>query len=478
MGWLGRDEGGNGGSAETAAPTGLVDAARELAAPLPLAAPRIEAQPWAKGVWRTLASTSVGVARLDLRRPDFLDVDGYDSRNLLYTRPGAIRRGPGRPRRDAGGGGGGLGGLAGGFLGAVLGGRRGGEAPAFVLDTGDGGGGRRRRDDGECDDEGRAYGAPAGRRDGGGAGGGGGGGGQAGARLKIMRCWQVRPEGNDLEGARRAEEAARRLGRAGGGGAGGWVWWPFRGGGGGGGGSSGNGDTAVGEPAPGRRSALGLELVPRTAATGAEALFGDAPANDEPSWQLRAQPPNDGNTTGSGGSNTGGGMSGISSSSSPQYSLRAPKPLLDFSLGAALNLDASRLEPIARVKVAGLVSLHLAGGRCGGGPRVKVGRVWRVPGTSMALRLRYECPLRSLNRPWEPPGRLLLRLDNGAGSGVHLSPGGLEVAERRISLGDNLALRAGATLLFPRPGERERGRAEDAGALRVRVHRLSVKSLW
>ena len=73
-------------------------------------------------------------------------------------------------------------------------------------------------------------------------------------------------------------------------------------------------------------------------------------------------------------------------------------------------------------------------------------------------------------------------MDNGVGSGVHLSPGGLEMAERQIAFGDNLALRAGATLLFPRPGEgRGGGRgsdADDAGALRVRVHRLSVKSLW
>jgi hypothetical protein len=472
MGWFdGRGHDGTGGSTHNADPPAppaatttttelpppppaaplFVDAARELVAPQPFATPTLEPQPWAKDLWRTLASTSVGVARLDLRRPDFLDVDSFDSRNLLYTRPGAVRRGPGRPRRNDDGA---IGGLVAGFLGGGGGrrGRGGGDVPAFVIDAG-GDGGRRRlaaEDDYYYDGGGRG-------------GGGGGGGGQMGARLKIMRCWHLRPKGNDLEGARRVDEALRRLGRRAGG------WWPFSGGGGGAGGASGSG--SGGGELRQQRHALGLELVPQTAATSAAELFGQ----------------DDGEAVfggGGGGGGGGGSQRQQDQTGDPKkFSLRAPRPLFDFGLGASLNLDASRLEPVARLKIAGLVSVHLAGGRGGlSGPRVKIGRVFRVPGSSIALRLRYECPLgAALSRPWEPPARLLLRLDNGVGSGVHLSPGGLEFAERRVALGDNLAVRAGATVLFPRPGGGAGGsyRADaDAGALKVRVHRLSVKSLW
>ena len=55
----------------------------------------------------------------------------------------------------------------------------------------------------------------------------------------------------------------------------------------------------------------------------------------------------------------------------------------------------------------------------------------------MRLRFRYECPLVQLREFWAPPARLMLRLDNDVGSGVHLSPSGVEFDERRVALGKN-----------------------------------------
>jgi hypothetical protein len=412
-----------------------------------------------------MAASSVGVARLDLVRPGLLDVDAYDSRNILYTRPGVYRRGPGRPPRIAREGGG----LTGGFLTVGGGGGQGGGrrrarevVPAYVLDTaagGEGAGGG-----GGYDDDGAFGGGALG----------------TGARFKIMRCWQLRPRGNDLEGARRVEEAAAAAAEA----EAGlklrkdkWAW-PWRGKTGGSGSSSPPPPLELELPAEEKdqgqqqqqqqqqqhqRHHRGLELVGNSPAAGAAELFG---SSGDGGARLMASSLSSGDND-----DDDSNSHGLRRRSSHYYSLRAPRPLLDFGLGAALNLDRSRLEPIVRLKVAGLVSFHATPR-----PRLKIARVWRLPGTAMALRLRYECPLtcNAWASPWQPPARLALRLDNGVGSGVHLSPGGVEFDERRVALGDNLAIRAGATLLFPRSLPMPRG--EDA--LRVRVNRLSVKTLW
>eukprot|EP00775_Hariotina_reticulata_P007042 gene7042-7256_t len=66
-----------------------------------VAAPRIEAQPWVKALWRNVAAKTVGVARVDLRRPTFLWPEDYDTGNILFRRGGhAARRGKGRPRKQ------------------------------------------------------------------------------------------------------------------------------------------------------------------------------------------------------------------------------------------------------------------------------------------------------------------------------------------------------------------------------------------
>ena len=61
------------------------------------------------------------------------------------------------------------------------------------------------------------------------------------------------------------------------------------------------------------------------------------------------------------------------------------------------------------------------------------------------MKLLYEVPLADVRRFWEPPARLLVRLESSPGSGLsgcHITPAGLEFAGR-ASLGRSLAGKVG-----------------------------------
>ncbi|GBF90334.1 hypothetical protein Rsub_02440 [Raphidocelis subcapitata] len=242
-----------------------------------VAAPKIEAQPWVKALWRGVAAGTIGIARVDLRRPTFPWPEDYDENNLLFKRRGARR---GRPPTRA--------------------------AAAYI----EGGGADRRM--------------------------------PSGARLKVMRCLQFK--------------------------------------------------------APNKR------------------------------------------------------------------------PLMDLGVGVGLDLDRQSLHGVARLKIADVVSIKMSPQ-----PTVKLSAMWGLPGTGMALRFRYECPFYNLGEFWHPPARLMLRIDNDIGTGVHLSPSGIEFDERRLALGSTTELRAGATLRFPRSLPIDR---DDPDAFKLQVHRLSLKTQW
>jgi hypothetical protein len=42
-------------------------------------------------------------------------------------------------------------------------------------------------------------------------------------------------------------------------------------------------------------------------------------------------------------------------------------------------------------------------------PLLKLGGAWSLPGTGMALRLKYEVPLAHLGEFWTPPARVMVR---------------------------------------------------------------------
>ncbi|KAF8072590.1 Cbwd1 [Scenedesmus sp. PABB004] len=154
--------------------------------------------------------------------------------------------------------------------------------------------------------------------------------------------------------------------------------------------------------------------------------------------------------------------------------LKAPdskRALLDFGVGVGVDLDRQELHGVARLKVADLLSLKLLPQ-----PLLKVGGAWPLPvGGGMALRVKYEVPLTRLGEFWQPPARLMVRLDNDVGTGVHLTPTGVEFDERRLTLGKSTEVRAGATLRFPRSLPVDR---DDPDAFKLHVHRLSLKTLW
>jgi hypothetical protein len=62
------------------------------------------------------------------------------------------------------------------------------------------------------------------------------------------------------------------------------------------------------------------------------------------------------------------------------------------------------LHGVARLKVADLLSLKLLPQ-----PLLKLGGSWPLPGTGMAVRLKYEVPLVHLDKFWQPPARLMVR---------------------------------------------------------------------
>lgn len=66
------------------------------------------------------------------------------------------------------------------------------------------------------------------------------------------------------------------------------------------------------------------------------------------------------------------------------------------------------------------------------------------------------------------------RLESASGSGLHLSPTGVEFDERFVQLGSWLSVRAAVGLQFPRSLPID----PESDTIGFKVHRLSLKSLW
>lgn len=67
-------------------------------------------------------------------------------------------------------------------------------------------------------------------------------------------------------------------------------------------------------------------------------------------------------------------------------------------------VSRQELHGVARLKVADLLSIKLMPR-----PLLKLGGAWSLPGTGMALRLKYEVPLAHLGEFWTPPARIMVR---------------------------------------------------------------------
>eukprot|EP00798_Chlamydomonas_sp_ICE-L_P016782 gene16782-23058_t len=124
------------------------------------------------------------------------------------------------------------------------------------------------------------------------------------------------------------------------------------------------------------------------------------------------------------------------------------KPLLDIGVGASLDMDRQRLLPVARLKIKDFLVVKA----CPLGV-VKLAKSVHLGDTGLAARLI---------------------LDSCAGSGLHMSPTGIEFDEKLLRLGESLSIRGSMGLTFPRslPVDLEN---DDWG---FKVHRLSLKTLW
>ena len=66
------------------------------------------------------------------------------------------------------------------------------------------------------------------------------------------------------------------------------------------------------------------------------------------------------------------------------------------------------------------------------------------------------------------------RLDNQAGSGIHVGPSGIEFDERVLALGANAEARFGASVGFPR----QLPVVEGQQLFNWDIHRLGLKTRW
>lgn len=82
-----------------------------------------------------------------------------------------------------------------------------------------------------------------------------------------------------------------------------------------------------------------------------------------------------------------------------------PSLLSDTQVRCVAAVPAvQELHGVARFKVADLLSIKLLPR-----PLLKLGGAWSLPGTGMALRLKYEVPLAHLGEFWTPPARIMVR---------------------------------------------------------------------
>mmetsp|Transcript_18751 Transcript_18751/g.56712 ORF Transcript_18751/g.56712 Transcript_18751/m.56712 type:complete len:379 (+) Transcript_18751:75-1211(+) len=144
-------------------------------------------------------------------------------------------------------------------------------------------------------------------------------------------------------------------------------------------------------------------------------------------------------------------------------------PLFSLGVGASLELDQAGLLPHMRVRFQDWATLKILPA-----PVVKLQKSFQVPNSTLSLRLRYECPLEAIEDWYRPPARLLVRLDNTVGSGIHLSPQGIDFDQRVVNLGQSTSIRFAGHAGFPRQIPVPEGRP----LLETQVDRLGLKTSW
>lgn len=142
--------------------------------------------------------------------------------------------------------------------------------------------------------------------------------------------------------------------------------------------------------------------------------------------------------------------------------------MFDVGLGINFELDSSAMQPVARLKFLDAFSLKLVPR-----PAFKFQRSWDLGVKGLAVRASYEVPLECVDTFWAPPARLMVRLDNAAGAGIHFTDGGMEFDERVVASKAGTILRASGGIRFPRELPLEQG-----NLFSLYVRRLGLKTQW
>ena len=88
---------------------------------------------------------------------------------------------------------------------------------------------------------------------------------------------------------------------------------------------------------------------------------------------------------------------------------------------------------------------------------------------AVVIDIEFICKCRTANRLF-----VMNRLDNQAGSGIHVGPSGVEFDERVLALGANAEARFGASVGFPR----QLPVVEGQQLFSWNIHRLGLKTRW
>eukprot|EP00850_Spirogloea_muscicola_P013618 SM000093S24429 [mRNA] locus=s93:329430:332360:+ [translate_table: standard] len=150
-----------------------------------------------------------------------------------------------------------------------------------------------------------------------------------------------------------------------------------------------------------------------------------------------------------------------------QPSLPYGATLAGMTRGFNYEMDTSSLQPKLRLR-AKHAALHLLPL-----PELELRGKWPIGETNLAVDIRYKIPVARLDKFYDPSeARVMLNLFNPLGSGVHLTPGGLEFDEQVVRIGQHTNLRLAATVDFPRRFPLEEGEQP----FLIRMHRLGIKT--
>eukprot|EP00898_Chlorokybus_atmophyticus_P006433 jgi/Chlat1/6791/Chrsp51S06488 len=138
---------------------------------------------------------------------------------------------------------------------------------------------------------------------------------------------------------------------------------------------------------------------------------------------------------------------------------------VNFGIGASISVETGQLDPVVRLKARWATLRFLPT------PTLELRQAYRLT-KNLAIGMKYRLPVSDLDQGVFAPARLHVALFNPVGSGIHLTPSGLEFDERIFRLGPGSHLRLGATVDLPRefplePGER---------VWNIAIHRAQLKA--